>query len=86
MADFSPSRVEKIDSRADLVDFIKELRDDCLKNSLSWENRDLPSFLGALAAWAEDMDGYYKNCGKVVPSAPNWRTFAKMLAAARAYE
>ena len=40
----------------------------------------------SLAAWAEDMDGYYLNAGGPVPEQPTWKTLADMLLAARIYE
>jgi len=47
---------------------------------------NLESFLGALASWVEDMDGYYQNQGREVPPTPTWKMFGEMLAAARVYE
>jgi hypothetical protein len=42
--------------------------------------------LEALAAWVEDMDGYYLNQGKAVPEKPDWKHVADMLMAAKLYE
>ncbi len=80
------SRIDAIKKRDDLVVFIGELQRDLRDNSDSWENRDLPRFLGALAAWTDDMEGYYKNQGRTTPVAPDWKTFAEMLVAAKMYE
>ncbi|MGH2599621.1 MAG: DUF7660 family protein, partial [Dehalococcoidia bacterium] len=44
------------------------------------------SYLSAMAAWAEDMDGYYENRGDPVPKQPSWRTLGELLLAARVYE
>lgn len=42
--------------------------------------------LEALAAWAEDMDGYYLGKGEEMPQQPTWQTLADMLRAATMYE
>ncbi len=73
-------------SRQDLAAFIRSMRTELLERSVTWENDDLPSFLEALSAWTDDMDGYYANRGKPVPEQPSWNTFAEMLTAARVYE
>ncbi|WP_394834945.1 hypothetical protein LVJ94_51445 [Pendulispora rubella] len=78
--------VAEIETRADLVAFIEALRADLKTNSKHWENLTLESFLGALASWTEDMDGYYRNQGREVPQRPTWKTLGEMLAAARVYE
>jgi hypothetical protein len=79
-------QVATIDTRADLVGLIKELKTDLLRYPEKWENQTLESFLSALASWTEDMDGYYENQGREVPQTPTWKTFGEMLAAARVYE
>ncbi len=50
------------------------------------ENRDLGSFLNAMAGWVEDMDGYYQNRSESVPDQPTWKTVAEILLASRVYE
>src|SRR5947207_12340293 len=70
----------------DFVSFVRALLADLKKNPDAWENRNLDSFLDALAAWVEDMDGYYLNAGGPVPEQPTWKTLADMLLAARIYE
>ncbi len=43
--------------------------------------------MGALAAYAQDIEGYYSNY-KIPNDAetPSWRMFAEMLCGARVYE
>jgi hypothetical protein len=77
---------ENIKTRADLSKFLNQLSMDCRDNPRSWENDTLESFLRALAAWTEDMDGYYTNRGQPVPVVPEWKTLAEMLMGARCYE
>jgi len=79
-------QVSEIETRADLVAFIEALRAELNANPKKWENLTLESFLGALASWTEDMDGYYQNQGREVPRTPAWKTFGEMLAAASVYE
>jgi hypothetical protein len=76
-------RTEAIASRNDLAEFVRELASALKTDPQSWENTDL-AFLKALAAWAEDMDGYYQNVlGRQVPDQPTWRTLGEILAVAR---
>lgn len=79
-------QVGEIQTRADLVAFVEALRADLKMHADKWENATLESFLGALASWTEDMDGYYENKGQEVPQSPTWKTLGEMLAAARIYE
>lgn len=78
--------VDEVQTRADLIGFIRALRDDLVHNDQEWENPTLERFLEALAAWTSDLDGYFINKGKPVPTSPNWKLFAQMLAAASVYE
>jgi hypothetical protein len=80
------SRIDAIKTREDLAVFIEELLQDLQENSDSWENADLSRFLDALAAWTNSMEGFYKNNGRSLPIAPEWKTFAEMLVAAKMYE
>lgn len=78
--------IQKIRSRLDLVKFIQSLDAELRTRPDEWENRDLDSYLEAMAAWVEYMDGYYLNRGEPVPETPTWATFAQILLAARVYE
>ena len=78
--------VDEIQNREDFVTFVRALERELRTKPQEWENRDLPAFLAALGAWAEDMEGYFRNSGKAMPSQPTWSLLAKMLSAARVYE
>ena len=78
--------LERIKSRQDLAAFVSLLSDDLFSNSQDWENVSLKDYLGAIAAWCEDMDGYFINLGLPVPQSPSWQTIAQILLAARSYE
>jgi len=52
-----------------------------------WEHLDLHSYLGAIAAFLNDADGYYKNVKiDALADTPSWRLFANCMLAARVYE
>jgi hypothetical protein len=78
--------VDQVQTRHDLVGFIQTLHRDLATNGSEWENPTLDRFLEALAAWTEDMDGYFRNRGQKVPSEPTWQLIADMLHAAHLYE
>lgn len=78
--------VEQIRSRGDLVAFISRLRADYLENPAGWENSDLPAFLEAVAAWSEDLPGFFENRGEKTPEEPTWRLIGMTLLAAKHYE
>ena len=59
---------------------------DFRTNSSSWENQDIPSFLEAVAAWTDDMDGFYANQNKSLPSNIPWKVLAQVFYAAKVYE
>ena len=79
-------QVRDIRSRKDLADFVYKLLNDLREDSDSWENHTLERFLEALAAWVEDMDGYYKSRGELIPDQLNWQTLGEILLAAKMYE
>ncbi|MBA3238185.1 MAG: hypothetical protein H0T62_07565 [Parachlamydiaceae bacterium] len=76
----------KIKPKKDFTSFVYDFSQDYYNNPKSWENKDLGTFLSAIAGWVEDMDGYYINQGQAVPEEPNWQIIADMLGAAKIYE
>jgi hypothetical protein len=79
-------RLQDTLSREDLADLVRGLADEFRRKPDDWQNRDLHSYLEAMAAWVEDMDGYYRNRGEVAPDQPTWKTLAQILQAAKVYE
>lgn len=75
-----------IKTKKDFVSFVYELSMDYHNDPKSWENKDLGTFLAALAGWVDDLEGYYLNQGQQVPEKPDWQMIANMLAAAKVYE
>lgn len=79
-------RVDAIGTREDLVAFVALLRRDLREQPEDWENPTLERFLAAIAAWTDDMDGYFANRGEPVPLHPSWRMLGELLLAAKYYE
>ncbi|MBE1424726.1 hypothetical protein H4684_001360 [Desulfomicrobium macestii] len=80
------AKPENIVTREDLVLFIQTLVNESYSASKNWQNADLPSFLEAMAAWIEDMDGYYQSRGEPKPIQPSWKILGEILKAATIYE
>jgi hypothetical protein len=79
-------QVEKIHTRDDLGLFIHQLVRDLRTCPERWENTSLETYLTAIAAWVQDMDGYYGNRGETVPQQPTWKQVGEILLAASLYE
>lgn len=77
---------KEIKTREDFVSFLNNLRKDYLDNISSWENRDIETYLEAMASWVEDMDGFYTNQGLPIPQDPSWKVFADILMGGKVYE
>lgn len=75
-----------IRTREDFVSFVKVLTKDLRENRTTWENCNLENYLEAISEWVEDMDGYYINQGKPVPTQPDWKVLGDILMAAKMYE
>ncbi|MFB7334072.1 hypothetical protein ACFC00_20875 [Streptomyces adustus] len=77
---------DEVQTRDELVAFVRELHQDYLRQGHDWENRTLDSFLEALAAWIADSDGWYRNFDKKLPANGDWTFIARALSAATVYE
>ena len=78
--------VQTIGGREGFVAFVRALACTAREDPAAVENQDLGAYLEALAAWVEDMDGYFRNRGEPIPTQPSWQLLGEMLAAARVYE
>jgi len=77
----------KITDRQTFIKFLDLLRIDLIRNPETWENNTLPEFLEALAAYTEDIQGYYDNIhANVDADKPEWSTFADIFRGAIVYE
>lgn len=79
-------RVSEIKHREDLIRLIREICDQVATHADEWPNSDLPAFLEAMAAWIEDMDGYYAGRGEQVPRHLSWKNVGEIIATALIYE
>ena len=79
-------KASAVRSREDLVAFVEALAADYLANGSTWENSDLASFLAAISAWSQDMEGFYGNSEEDLAALPPWRILADILMVARVYE
>lgn len=80
-------KVDGVVDQASMARFIKGLADDYCEHREDWANDDLESFLRAMSAWVEDMDGYYKNVGQPYTEKDiSWKNIADMLIASKVYE
>jgi hypothetical protein len=70
----------------DFLAFLVQLAEDHRVNRAAWTNDELATFLAAMAAWLQDMDGYYDSRGEDVSSMGPWRLFSDVMMAARCYE
>ena len=75
-----------IQNRDDFIAFVRELLCTLKDQPSTWEHQNIASYLEALAAWTEDMDGYFQNKNEATPEQPTWKLLGEMLAAARVYE
>jgi hypothetical protein len=82
----SGEELQTIEGKEDLVTFVRALASSLAQAPQEWENTDLRSYLDALAAWIDDMEGYYCQAGEPLPEQPTWSTIAEMLKAASVYE
>jgi hypothetical protein len=79
-------QVRSIQTRQDFIAFLEALEADFLANRDGWTNANLSSFLEAMTAWSQDMEGFYDNTGEELAKLSPWRVLADVLMAARIYE
>lgn len=82
----SSSEDEAAFGRDEFVKIVGEIAATLGSDPDIWENTTVHDYLSAMAAWVEDMDGYFENLGDPVPTHPTWELFAQILQAARVYE
>jgi hypothetical protein len=78
-------QIERIQNPRDLAAFVLNLNADLAQHPERWENRDLASYLEAMAAWLEDSNGRPDILG-VTADPGAWRVVAEVLLAASMYE
>ena len=77
----------KVTDRKSFSNFANNLLTEYKKNEVKWENNRIENFIEAISAYAEDIDGYYKNMNfETSADTPTWRVFAQILKGATVYE
>ena len=77
----------EVTDRQSFIKFMELLHEDYLKNQKEWENPNLNTFLEAMIAYAEDIQGYYDNTNQNVNAdTPSWKVFTDILKGAKVYE
>lgn len=77
---------ESIVTREHLASFIQALSHDLHAHPSSWQNTNLESYLGALAAVTESLAQRFQNLGETLPEQPTWKIAGDLLLTARIYE
>jgi hypothetical protein len=77
---------EIIMTREDFVVFVNKLALEFREEPDKWSNDNLASYMEAMAAWIEDMDGYYLGQGKTLPVLSDWTLLRDIFSAAKNYE
>lgn len=73
-------------TRADFVQFARQLAQSVPSLDPETSNRDLGDYLEALSGWVNDMEGYFLNQRQPMPEQATWSLFAQILEAAVIYE
>ncbi|MGG4450900.1 DUF7660 family protein [Brevibacillus porteri] len=74
-------KCENVDSKDELIEFIKALRHDLQVKPEEWENLSLAAFLEAMESWMEDtIDMGY------LSDQPEWKSLAAILYMGKIYE
>ena len=76
-------KLDSIETRENLVDFIEGLEFDFVKKPEDWKNSDFASFLKAAAVYIRAMDSVYMKKGEKFPEQPSWKMLASILYAAK---
>jgi hypothetical protein len=79
-------KFKEVKTKKEFVLFVYALSQNYKKCPESWHNDNIATFLEALAAWVDEMEGYYLNQGLSVPESPDWEMIANMFLAAKIYE
>ena len=68
----------KIKNKEDFLEFMNLFAEE--------QEGELKEYLTSVQAWAEDMEGYYKNTNQALPPGINWDFIAVLLYAGTIYE
>ncbi len=57
---------------------IYEERNDKEEKSKEWENNEITTYLEGICSWVGNMEGYFYNMNKDVPSNIDWKFIAML--------
>jgi hypothetical protein len=80
-----PQRASNVQTREQLIDFIRDLRDDYETNNTAWDNPTVDRYLDALVRLLVRIDAFYQS-GETIPDQPSWQLIAELLLSASSYE
>jgi len=74
-------------TQQEFIQIIEALRLNYLEHPEEWEHKTIPDFLEAIAWYAEDIDGYYKNTDQAINlELVDWKVFWDIVQWAKIYE
>lgn len=79
-------RIESILTKEDFIRFTEDLSLDNIRNNEQWENKDISSYIEAIASWVEDMKNYYDNMKLDMPKNIDWKFIATLFYIGKIYE
>jgi hypothetical protein len=82
----SHERIDLINTKEDLADFVGSLRSDLHSSPSDWGNQTLDCYFESMEAWIRAMEYAYENMGEEFPRQPSWKMIADILYAAKVYE
>ena len=80
------ARAKTIETREDFHQFALLLSQNYRKRRREWENDQLGQYLGAIAGFSGDFEGYVQNSPDAAAAANPWRLLATILLEAKVYE
>lgn len=80
------NRVNNINSKEELIDFLDYLSKNKCKKEDEWENKTIEDYLSSIRSWLEDMEGYYEYNNLPIPENANWSFIATLFYVGKIYE
>ncbi|TGK92234.1 DUF7660 family protein [Leptospira bourretii] len=77
---------ENISGKEEFILFLKKLIQDLNEKPSDWENLTLEAYLSSVAAWINEMEGYYLNNKKKIPNNIDWEFIKTIFLAGKYYE
>ena len=75
-----------VSNRESFAQFLGVMVAAARKNPEQWENDTIAAYLDGMSGFINDLDGFYANTGRALPSEPSWEALVEIFLAARNYE